>query len=256
MRAVAPIAILLLAVALTAPADAQPAASFRLTQSGAVPSLAPVVKKVSAGVVGIAALSTAAEQLPSPIDPSDGFPDAPYRSPDREVVGAGVIIDADHGLIVTNYHVIADAERIVVSLVDGHQIVATKIGDDPDADIAVIKIVADGLTALPFGDSDKVEVGDYVLAIGNPFGLGQTVTHGIVSALHRKGLRNRGDQDFIQTDAPINQGNSGGALVNLDGELVGINAESASPDGINVGIGFAIPVNAVREIVNQMAKSW
>lgn len=127
---------------------------------------------------------------------------------------------------------------------------------DPDTDIAVIKIQATDLVSLPLGDSDKLQVGDYVIAVGNPLGLGQTVTHGIVSALHRKGLRHAGCQDFIQTDAPINEGNSGGALVNASGELIGINSENAGPAGVNVGIGFAIPVNLIRETLDQMSKGW
>ncbi len=254
---VAAIPVLLLAILAAAKsAEAPPVVPLPIARNEASATLAPLIRKVAPGVVNITVLARAAEQPMLPVDPSSGFPDAPYTSTDRKVVGAGVIVDAQRGLIVTNNHVIEGADQISVALADEHQVLAEMVSTDPGTDIAVIRIPAIGLVSLPLGDSDKLQVGDYVIAVGNPFGLGQTVTHGIVSALHRKGMRNAGCQDFIQTDAPINQGNSGGALVNLDGELVGINSESASPTGVNTGIGFAIPVNLVRETLNRMAKGW
>ena len=150
---------------------------------------------------------------------------------DRQIEGAGVIVDARNGLIVTNNHVIEHAEEILVDLADQRRLRAALVSADPHTDIPVIKIVAADLAALPYGDSDKLEVGDYVLAVGTPFGMGQTVTHGIVSALHRSGLRLNGYQDFVQADAPINRGNSGGALISLRGELAGPQRRDCRADG-------------------------
>ncbi|QEP45059.1 DegQ family serine endoprotease [Ectothiorhodospiraceae bacterium BW-2] len=167
-------------------------------------------------------------------------------------LGSGVVIDAKQGLVITNNHVIADADEISLNLADGRTLSATLIGADAETDIALLQVSANNLNALPLGDSAKLRVGDFVIAIGNPFGLGQTVTSGIVSALGRSGLGIEGYENFIQTDASINPGNSGGALVNLRGELIGINTAILSKSGGNVGIGFAIPVNMAREITAQL----
>jgi Do/DeqQ family serine protease len=167
-------------------------------------------------------------------------------------IGSGVIVDAEDGYVLTNHHVIAQADDILVTLKDGRRIEAELLGSDPATDIAVLKIEPDRLLSVPFGNSKELEVGDFVVAIGNPFGLGQTVTMGIVSALGRHGLRAEGYEEFIQTDASINPGNSGGALVDLQGRLVGINTAIIGPAGGNIGIGFAIPVNIAREIMDQI----
>jgi serine protease Do/serine protease DegQ len=161
-------------------------------------------------------------------------------------------VDAEKGLVVTNYHVIENASQIQVTLSDAREFDARLVGTDPEADIAVIEIDADDLVALPWADSAQVRVGDYCIAIGNPFGLGQTVTSGIVSALGRSGLGIENFEDFIQTDASINPGNSGGALVNLRGELIGINTAIVGPSGGNVGIGFAIPSNMAADLTAQL----
>jgi Do/DeqQ family serine protease len=167
-------------------------------------------------------------------------------------VGSGVIVDARSGYVLTNQHVIAHADTIVVTLKDGRKFDATLVGSDPDTDIALLKIEARNLTAVPVGDPDRLEVGDFVLAIGNPFGLGQTVTYGIVSALGRSGLGIESYENFIQTDASINPGNSGGALVNLRGELVGINTAIFTPGGGNIGIGFAVPIDMAQSVMKQL----
>ncbi len=171
-------------------------------------------------------------------------------------VGSGVIIDAKKGYIITNAHVVKDAKVIIVTLNDQRRLMGTVIGSDEKSDIAVIKINAKHLMAIPFGDSDTLKIGDYVTAIGNPFGLGQTVTSGVVSGLHRSGLGIEGFENFIQTDAPINPGNSGGALVNMQGQLIGINTAILSPAdmGGNVGIGFSIPSNMSKTVVKQIIK--
>ncbi|HDK02772.1 MAG TPA: Do family serine endopeptidase, partial [Gammaproteobacteria bacterium] len=172
----------------------------------------------------------------------------------RQDIGSGVIVDARHGYILTNNHVIANADKILVTLRDGRRFPARLIGTDPASDVAVIQIHAKGLKAITLGDSGRLRVGDFVVAIGNPFGLGQTVTSGIVSALGRSGLGLEGYEDFIQTDASINPGNSGGALVNLRGQLVGINTAILSPRGGNIGIGFAIPIDMARAIMDQLIR--
>ncbi|MHB8744151.1 MAG: DegQ family serine endoprotease, partial [Sulfuricaulis sp.] len=171
---------------------------------------------------------------------------------EEQSLGSGVIVDAKHGYILTNNHVIAKADEINVTLHDGRKYKAKLVGTDPASDIAVIQIKAEGLTAVSLGNSGQLRVGDFVVAIGNPFGLGQTVTSGIVSALGRSGLGIEGYEDFIQTDASINPGNSGGALVSLRGELVGINTAIVGPSGGNVGIGFAIPINMARLVMDQL----
>ena len=220
------------------------------------PSLAPLMREVTPAVVNIATRSRVAV----PVNPLFNDPffrrffNLPERPQPREQLsaGSGVIVDADRGYVLTNNHVIEDADDIVVRLKDRREYQAELIGRDPGTDIAVLKIKAKGLTALPFGNSDQLQVGDFVVAIGNPFGLGQTVTSGIVSALGRSGLNIEGYEDFIQTDASINPGNSGGALVNLRGELVGINTAIIGPAGGNVGIGFAVPSNMARVVLDQL----
>ncbi|HWP01167.1 MAG TPA: DegQ family serine endoprotease [Methylococcus sp.] len=224
----------------------------------ALPSLAPMLKKAMPAVVNIST-KTQIEIAEHPLmrDPFFRYffeiPNQPRRQ-QTSSLGSGVIVDARHGYIVTNNHVIDKADEITVTLSDGRQLSAKLVGADPESDLAVIKVDAKELAELPFGDSSQLEVGDFVVAIGNPFGLGQTVTSGIVSALGRSGLGIEGYEDFIQTDASINPGNSGGALVNLRGELIGINTAIIAPNGGNVGIGFAIPSNMVASIKEQLVE--
>jgi serine protease Do/serine protease DegQ len=179
-------------------------------------------------------------------------PDSQPRQRRTRSLGSGVIIDSESGYVVTNHHVIENADQIRVRLDDGRSFEAKVVGADPEADVAVIQIPAKGLKAINIGDSDTLRVGDFVVAIGNPFGLSQTATFGIVSALGRSGLGIEDYEDFIQTDASINQGNSGGALVNLRGELIGVNTAILARGGGNVGIGFAIPVNMVVSLTAQI----
>ncbi len=222
----------------------------------ALPTLAPMLKRVTPAVVNIATQSRVQiRRNPLLADPffRRFFNLAPLRRERTvESVGSGVIVDAAQGYILTNNHVIANADKIIVTLRDRRQIEATLVGTDPATDIAVLKIPADNLTALEMGDSDRLEVGDFVVAIGNPYGIGQTVTSGIVSALRRNSLGIEGFEDFIQTDASINPGNSGGALVTLSGELIGINTAILDRGGGNIGIGFAIPTNMVRQVMDQL----
>ena len=221
-----------------------------------LPSLAPMLDNVTPAVVNIASEGHIEMQL-NPLFNDPFFrrffnvPDQPL-SRKTQSLGSGVIVDAAQGLIITNNHVIANADKVTVNLRDGRNFKAELVGSDPDSDVAVIRIKATKLTALRLADSDKLRVGDFVVAIGNPFGLGQTVTSGIVSALARSGLGITGYDDLIQTDASINPGNSGGALVNLRGELVGINTAIYSQNGGNIGIGFAIPVNMAHQIMQQL----
>ena len=230
-----------------------------------LPSLAPMLEKVTPGVVNISTSS----KIPVRENPlfDDPFfrrffdiPDhnergkrAP-RERSRQSLGSGVVMDAAKGLVVTNAHVIDKAEEITVTLHDGRNLNAKLVGADPESDVAVVRVEAKELVALKLGDSEHLRVGDFVVAIGSPFGLTQTVTSGIVSAKGRRGLGIEGYEDFIQTDASINPGNSGGALVNLRGELVGINTAIVAPSGGNVGIGFAIPVNMVRHLADQLVQ--
>jgi serine protease Do/serine protease DegQ len=221
-----------------------------------LPSLAPMVEKVTPAVVNIATLSRSQEANPMMRDPFfrrffEG-PDQPQRR--ERSAGSGVIVDAARGLVITNHHVIRDAQEIVVLLKDRRVFKAQLVGSDPGTDIAVLRIPAENLTAIRVGDSDAVNVGDFAVAIGNPFGIGQTVTSGIVSALGRSGIGADGYEEFIQTDASINPGNSGGALVNLRGELIGINTAIIGPSGGNVGIGFAVPTNMARAVIDQILK--
>ncbi|MBT8075837.1 MAG: trypsin-like peptidase domain-containing protein, partial [Gammaproteobacteria bacterium] len=207
-----------------------------------LPSLAPVLKEVTPSVVNVYTQTRVRVRSPLLEDPFFrrffNVPDVP-RERVSQSLGSGVIVDAENGYVLTNYHVIGRADEIAVGLKDGRSLEAKLIGSDPDTDLAVIQIPAEGLIALPLADTDELQVGDFVVAVGNPFGLGQTVTSGIVSALGRTGLRGLEYQNFIQTDASINPGNSGGALINLRGELVGINSAIFTPSGGNVGIGFA-----------------
>lgn len=220
-------------------------------------TLAPLVERVTPAVVNIAvAQPSPLAQNPLLRDPYFrrffGVPDAALRP--RLSAGSGVIVDAGRGLVLTNHHVVAAARAIEVTLKDRRRVRAELVGSDPATDIAVLRIEARNLTALPLGDSDKLQVGDYVVAVGNPFGLGQTVTAGIVSALGR-GLTLDGYESYIQTDAPIHPGNSGGALVSMRGELVGINTAIIGPAGGNVGIGFAVPANIARSVMEQIVSS-
>ena len=236
------------AVAGTPPASTQ----------GELPSLAPMLEKVLPGVVSIAVRGhVPAEQNPLLSDPffRRFFGLQEQQQPQErefQAAGSGVIVDPARGYVITNNHVVEKADEITVILSDGRRLKAKKVGTDPATDVAVVRIPAEGLTGLLLGDSDKLRVGDYVVAVGNPFGLEQTVTSGIVSALSRTGLGIEGYESFIQTDASINPGNSGGALVDLRGELVGINSAILGPSGGSVGIGFAIPINMARQVMEQL----
>lgn len=225
-----------------------------------LPTLAPMLQEVNMAVVNIATFSTQQTYNPLLNDPffrhffnlpGQGDRQQPAQRK-QQSAGSGVIIDAAAGTIITNYHVVKGADEIQVSLADGRTFAATQKGTDPELDIAVLKISADKLVDVAIGDAEALRVGDFVVAIGNPFGLGQTVTTGIVSALGRTGLGIEGYENFIQTDASINPGNSGGALVNLRGELVGINTAIIAPAGGNVGIGFAIPINMAKISAQQI----
>ncbi len=223
-----------------------------------LPSLAPMLKDVNPAVVNIATYTKQEANNPLLNDPFFrhffNIPEQQRQAPQRRQrsAGSGVIIHAENGTVLTNYHVINGADDIQVVLNDGRTFAAELVGSDPEVDIAVLKIEAKNISALKAANSDKLQVGDFVVAIGNPFGLGQTVTTGVISALGRTGLGIEGYEDFIQTDASINPGNSGGALVNLRGELVGINTAIIAPAGGNVGIGFAIPINMVNASLNQI----
>ncbi len=222
-------------------------------------SLAPMLDRIVPGVVNISTTSRVRLEV-NPLfnDPFFrrffGRPQMP-REQQRQSLGSGVVIDAARGYILTNHHVVANADQVTVTLMDERQFEAKLVGSDADTDIAVIKITPDRLVSVPLGNSDALRVGDFVVAIGNPFGLGQTVTSGIVSALGRSGLGIEGYENFIQTDASVNPGNSGGALVDLDGRLVGINTAIVGPSGGNVGISFAIPSNMARDIMEQLIGS-
>ena len=223
-----------------------------------LPSLAPMLEDVLPSVVNISTEGrVSASGSPFQSDPFferffNMIPDSQPRQRRTQSLGSGVIIDSESGYVVTNHHVIENADQIRVRLDDGRSFEAKVVGADPEADVAVIQIPAQGLRAINIGDSDSLRVGDFVVAIGNPFGLSQTATSGIVSALGRSGLRIESYEDFIQTDASINQGNSGGALVNLRGELIGVNTAILDRGGGNVGIGFAIPGNMVVSLTAQI----
>jgi len=222
-----------------------------------LPSLAPVLERVTPSVVNIYTQTRVRINNPLINDPFFrrffNIPDQPQERV-AQSLGSGVIVDADEGFVLTNNHVIAGADEISVTLADGRSFQAEVIGTDPDTDLAMVRIPSENLQALPMADSSKLRVGDFVVAVGNPFGLGQTVTSGIVSALGRAGFRGLEFQNFIQTDASINPGNSGGALVNLRGELVGVNSAIFTPSGGNIGIGFAIPTAIASYVMQQLAE--
>jgi len=249
-------------VARMLPIDSDEAPAPRVLAEPSDDSLAPLVRKTAPAVVSISTL------LPSPAEQNPLLQDPFFRRyfgvPDGALqpamsAGSGVIVDGERGFVITNFHVVRNATAIQVTLKDGHKYPAEPLGVAPDLDLAVLRIGARGLPTLPLGDSRKLEVGDYVVAIGNPFGLGQTVTSGIVSATERP-LGEGDSRRFIQTDAPINPGNSGGALLNLHGELIGINSALFSPSTSessagNVGIGFAIPSNVVKQVLAEAEKA-
>ncbi|ABO25162.1 Do family serine endopeptidase DegQ [Shewanella loihica] len=248
-------AALLGASLMVMPAVSQAAIPLAV-EGQALPSLAPMLEKTTPAVVAVAVSGThvSKQRLPDafryffgPNAPREQVQERPFKG-----LGSGVIIDAKKGYIVTNNHVIEGADEILIGLHDGREIEAKLIGTDAESDVALLQIEAKNLVALKRADSDELKVGDFAVAIGNPFGLGQTVTSGIVSAMGRSGLGIEMLENFIQTDAAINSGNSGGALVNLNGELIGINTAIVAPGGGNVGIGFAIPANMVNNLVDQL----
>lgn len=229
-----------------------------------LPTLAPVLKTAMPAIVNVAVQGVIPGNIPAP-DEDDEHHDnkqqqtGPEKPRKFQSIGSGVIIDPQHGIIITNDHVIRNATIITVTLNDGRRLKAKLIGGDSETDVAVLKIDAKNLKSLPIGDSDKTEVGDFVVAIGNPFGLNsfgnsQSATFGIISAMKRSDLNIEGIENFIQTDAAINPGNSGGALVNVKGELIGINTAIISLYGGNVGIGFAIPINMAKDVAEQIIK--
>ncbi len=247
-RARASLAVLVLAGALAAGAPCR----------GALPALVDgMVEKISPAVVNVSTLTRIRhEDHPLLRDPLfRWFFDLPERGEQEDSsLGSGVIVDAGEGYVLTNHHVIDKAVQIRVTLHDGRRLEAQLVGSDPETDVALLRIAADNLRAIPFGDSDQLRVGDFVVAVGSPFGLNHTVTSGIVSALGRSGLGIEGYESFIQTDASINPGNSGGPLVNLRGELVGINTAILAPGGGNIGISFAIPAAMARGVMQQLAE--
>src|SRR5580693_5527237 len=253
---------LALGLILLGAAAAAPAALPPIVGEAPLPTLAPMIKKVSPAVVNIATRGTIrdrGQQNPLLDDPFfrrffDVPPDTGPRERPFQSAGSGVIFDAKAGYILTTAHVVENANAITVTLQDGRDLKAEVVGSDAPSDIAVLKVKPDGLSQIALGDSARVEVGDFVVAIGNPFGLQHTVTSGIISGLSRSGINPDGYEDFIQTDASINPGNSGGALVNLRGELIGINTAILSRSGGNIGIGFAIPVNMAHSVMDQLLK--
>ena len=238
---------------------AHPSVRLAAEHASEMPSLAPLLKEITASVVTITITGHSGAEKNAALDKGSWA-----RQPSNtrvlslrrqiKAAGSGVVIDAQQGLIVTNSHVINNAEEIIVSLADGRHLAATCIGSDPGTDVAVIKVQAEGLVPLTVGNSDELEVGDFALAIGNPYQIGQTVTSGIISGMHRTKLGIEEYEDFIQTDAAIYPGNSGGALVNLRGELVGINTAFIGATNSNPGMGFAIPINMVRFIAGKLLK--
>lgn len=248
--------IVLIAVSGVAPAPARAALPAAIDGED-LPSLAPVLDRVTPSVVNVYTSTRVRVRSPLMDDPFfRRFFNVPERARERvsQSLGSGVIVDSKNGYVLTNNHVIEGADDISVTLSDGRSFDAEVIGTDPDTDLAMVRIPAENLDALPFADSNELRVGDFVVAVGNPFGLGQTVTSGIVSALGRSAFRGLEFQNFIQTDASINPGNSGGALINLRGELVGINSAIFTPSGGNVGIGFAIPSAMAQNVMAQLAE--
>jgi Do/DeqQ family serine protease len=244
-----------LTLAIAMPASAQLPAEV---EGAPLPSLAPMVKRAAPAVVNIATRGSVEVGGGNPFMDDPFFrrffdmPQQPRQRRQTQSAGSGVIVDAAKGLVLTNAHVVDGAEEISVTLQDDRSFTAEVIGSDRASDIALLRIPANSLAELKIADSSRIEVGDFVVAIGNPFGLGHTVTSGIVSALGRSGINPEGYEDFIQTDASINPGNSGGALVNLRGELVGVNSAILSRGGGNIGIGFAIPANMARSVMEQL----
>lgn len=229
-------------------------------ENAALQTFSPILKQVMPAIVNVAVQGI----IQSPITDEEGNKAPPTQLvPEKtrkfQSIGSGVILDPEHGIILTNDHVIRNATLITVTLNDGRRLKAKLVGSDSETDLAVLKVEAKNLKSLPIGDSDKSEVGDFVIAIGNPFGLNsygnsQSATFGIISAMKRSDLNIEGIENFIQTDAAINPGNSGGALINAKGELIGINTAILSPYGGNVGIGFAIPINMAKDVVMQLMK--
>ena len=249
------VAAMLAVAAMSAAAGAQ---QMSLDPERGVITMAPLLERATPAVVNISVQSReAGAENPLFRDPFfRRFFDLPEQPQARRAIsaGSGVIVDARRGYVLTNHHVVRGAERITVTLKDRRDFAAEMVGSDPATDVALLRIPAQSLTALPFGDSDRLKVGDLVIAIGNPFGLGQTVTSGIVSALGRGGITSGNYEDFIQTDASINPGNSGGALINSKGELIGINTAILAPNGGNVGIGFAVPATMVKGVMDQLLR--
>lgn len=248
---------LALSVGLTLSASFQAVASIpgQVADQAPLPSLAPMLEKVLPAVVSVRVEGTASQgqKIPEEFKKffGDDLPDQPAQP--FEGLGSGVIINASKGYVLTNNHVINQAQKISIQLNDGREFDAKLIGSDDQSDIALLQIQNPSkLTQIAIADSDKLRVGDFAVAVGNPFGLGQTATSGIVSALGRSGLNLEGLENFIQTDASINRGNSGGALLNLNGELIGINTAILAPGGGSVGIGFAIPSNMARTLAQQL----
>ena len=242
---------LLVAVVLTSFSNLASATLPAFVDGQALPTLAPLVERVSPAVVNIAVMGQAGPAHPMCSDPFfSQFPQCQNR--EFRGGGSGVIVDAKNGYILTNHHVVDRADRIRITLLDKRTLDATVIGSDPLSDIAVLKVDPDNLHEIPIADSSAARVGDFVVAIGNPFGLQHTVTSGIISALGRSGLNNENYEDFIQTDAAINMGNSGGALIDLKGQLLGINSAIISNSGGSVGIGFAIPASQAKTAVQQI----
>jgi serine protease Do/serine protease DegQ len=223
--------------------------------AGEVPTLAPLLERITPGVVNIEIEGhVAQEQQPSMSSMSSGAsPPPPKGQIAQHSSASGVVFDAREGLIVTTHKVIEHADRITVTLADLRKLPATPIGADPESDIALIKVEATNLTTIPLSDSNKLRVGDFLISMRYPFDVGQTATLGILSALHRGGVGLSQYEDFIQTDASSNPGDTGGAIVNLRGELVGLNS-GVYGGGPNIGIGFAIPVNMVRRVADQILK--
>lgn len=245
-------------LSLSAPSQVAAAIPSQVPGQAAIPSLAPMLEKVLPAVVSVQVEGTATQSQKVPEELKKFFgeemPDQPAQP--FEGLGSGVIIDAAKGYVLTNNHVINQAQKISVQLNDGREFDAKLIGGDDQSDIALLQLQnATNLTQIKVADSDTLRVGDFAVAVGNPFGLGQTATSGIVSALGRSGLNLEGLENFIQTDASINRGNSGGALLNLNGELIGINTAILAPGGGSVGIGFAIPSNMAQTLANQLIQS-
>lgn len=242
-------------LSLSAPSQVAAAIPSQVPGQGALPSLAPMLEKVLPAVVSVQVEGTTTQSQKVPEELKKFFGEALPAQP-FEGLGSGVIIDAAKGYVLTNNHVINQAQKISVQLNDGREFEAKLIGGDDQSDIALLQLQnATNLNQIKVADSDTLRVGDFAVAVGNPFGLGQTATSGIISALGRSGLNREGLENFIQTDASINRGNSGGALLNLNGELIGINTAILAPGGGSIGIGFAIPSNMAQTLATQLIQS-